>query len=111
MAAGVYLIHFNSPIAHARHYCGVAKDIDARFVEHITGRGARLTQVAVERGIEMKIVRTWPNEGRKFERKLKDGSLTDLCPICRDESRRRHTARQRARRQQKRAERLAQASQ
>lgn len=94
-----YLLHFSEPLAHARHYAGFARaDVEARVIQHQQGFGARITQVAVSRGIHLELVRVWPNGNRQFERKLKDGSLTDLCPLCRAESRRRHAARQRIRR-------------
>jgi predicted GIY-YIG superfamily endonuclease len=80
----VYLLHFNKPYAHARHYCGFAEsDVEARVAEHRAGRGARLCAVAVSAGIELELVQVWPEGDRRFERKLKDGSLTTLCPLCR----------------------------
>jgi hypothetical protein len=79
----VYLIHLDPPYKHARHYCGFAEDVKKRFTLHIIGRGARLTQVAVEAGCELKLAKVWWDEGRDFERKLKDGSLADHCPLCR----------------------------
>ena len=86
MAKGVYLIHFEQRISAAhttQHYLGYADDINARFDEHASGRGARLTQVAVERGIPFRIVRTWEGKDRRFERKLKKWKNSPkLCPCC-----------------------------
>ena len=80
---GVYLLHFDPPYKHARHYLGWARNIDLRVEHHRAGRGARLTQVAVENGIQMDLVRVWDGADRTFERKLKNGKNTPhLCPRC-----------------------------
>lgn len=84
----VYLYHFDQKIAHAQHYLGSCVDLDERDYLHQTGQGARLLQVAKERGVKFEIVRTWQG-GRQLERKLKnrhDGAR--LCPICRNERKR-----------------------
>lgn len=84
---GVYLLHFNSPIAPGKHTCqhyiGFAEDVWARVDEHAKGQGARLTRVARERGIGFKVVRVWDNKGRVFERRLKNRKEAPrLCPYC-----------------------------
>ena len=85
MTNTVYLLHFDSPIspAHtAQHYLGSCTDLRQRLADHRAGRGARLTQVAKERGIGFIVAATWPG-GRQEERRLKrrkDGRR--LCPIC-----------------------------
>lgn len=104
----VYLICFSEPIGterhRARHYAGFAEsDVQARFAAHQAGRGARITQVAISRGVGLTLVRVWPDGDRKFERKLKDGSLTELCPNCRAASMARRTARQKERRKLRRS--------
>ncbi len=88
----VYLLHFASPIspAHtAQHYLGWTRSALAeRLAEHAAGRGARLTQVALERGIGWELARTWTGETRADERKYKDGAHgARLCPVCRQERR------------------------
>lgn len=84
----VYLIHFDSPISSkhtAQHYIGFANHVSKRFAHHKKGTGARLTQVANERNIDYKIVRTWEGD-RELERKLKNQkNAPRLCPICRGE--------------------------
>lgn len=82
----VYLLHFAAPIAPGlhtcQHYLGTAEVLDARLAQHRAGKGARLCQVAKERGIAFYLVRTWEG-GRDLERRLKnrhDGPR--LCPIC-----------------------------
>lgn len=80
----VYLYHFSDKVSdHAQHYLGSADDLDKRDWLHQHGRGARLLQVAKERGIKFWIVRTWKGD-RKLERKLKNRhNAAKLCPICR----------------------------
>lgn len=81
----VYLLHFERPISPlhtCQHYLGWCLDLDARIAAHRSGAGARLTQVAVERGIGFEVVRTWPGS-RTFERLLKARKDTPrLCPVC-----------------------------
>jgi hypothetical protein len=88
-----YLLHFERPISPGhpcQHYVGWASDLGARLAEHAAGRGARLTQVAIERGIGWRLVRTWAGETRTDERRHKTGSHGKrLCPECR--GRRNHT--------------------
>ena len=52
MAAGtVYLLHFDQPYKHARHYVGwTARNVRCRLAEHAAGRGARLTGRGQGRG-------------------------------------------------------------
>lgn len=89
----VYLIHFEAPICpdtkdgrRTQHYIGWASDgnLRRRLGAHATGRGARLTQVARERGIGWRLARTWPGGDRALERKLKrSNNRWRYCPICR----------------------------
>ena len=78
----VYLIHFDEPYCHARHYLGSTYNLEARLAEHRAGQGARLTQVIRDAGIDFKLARTWEG-GRDLERRLKRWHKSpDLCPIC-----------------------------
>lgn len=86
MGAVVYLLHFERPLCPGRHtaqhYLGWALDLDVRLAAHRAGRGARLTQIAVERGIGFEVVRTWPGD-RTLERKLKNRKESPrFCPLC-----------------------------
>lgn len=86
--AHCYLLHFERAIAPGvhttQHYLGfTARPLRERIAEHRAGRGARLTQVAHQRGIAFICVRTWQNGSRSLERRLKnrkEGPV--LCPVC-----------------------------
>lgn len=83
MSAGVYLLHFDRPYRHARHYIGCSDDIERRLDHHRRGRGANLLRIVVAAGIRFDISRIWPGEGRTFERQLKRrGGATRHCPAC-----------------------------
>lgn len=78
----VYLIHFDEPYKHARHYIGSAVDLDKRLEEHARGTGSRLMAVIMAAGIPWQLARTWDG-GRQLERRLKTlGGAARLCPIC-----------------------------
>lgn len=78
----VYLIHFERPYEHARHYTGWTSDLDARLTEHQAGRGARLMSVIRDAGIGWTLARTWTGT-RSRERQLKvQGGASRHCPAC-----------------------------
>lgn len=55
----VYLLHFDQPYRHARHYTGWTSDLESRLADHRDGRGARLMSVIREAGIGFSLARTW----------------------------------------------------
>lgn len=82
----VYLLHFSQPIAPGRHtaqhYIGFTDDLQQRIAAHRAGTGARLCEVAKERGISFVVAQLWEGD-RALERKLKNRkSGPRLCPIC-----------------------------
>jgi len=84
MTAGtVYLLHFDQPYKHARHYVGwTARHVTHRLAEHAAGRGARLLAVLREAGIGWQLARLWPG-GRARERQIKrQGGHARKCPLC-----------------------------
>jgi predicted GIY-YIG superfamily endonuclease len=84
MTAGtVYLLHFDRPYKHARHYVGwTARNVRCRLAEHEAGRGARLLAVVREAGIGWQLARLWPG-GRARERQIKrQGGHARQCPLC-----------------------------
>lgn len=91
----VYVLHFSRPIGTVRqqagHYAGFASykrgGAAARVEEHREGRGARLTQVAVDNGVELQLAQVYDHCTRADERRLKNrGGLRRVCRICRGES-------------------------
>jgi hypothetical protein len=90
----VYLLHLDQPLPRgvspagkalqAGHYIGWTDDLIGRMMAHSEGKGARLTQVCVERGINFRLARTWDGMNRRFERMLKTKIKRApwLCPIC-----------------------------
>ena len=82
----IYLLHFEPPYRHARHYLGFTdNDVEQRLAEHRAGRGARLTQVAVDAGCQLLLVRTWEGD-RNTERRFKNHNHAPrFCPLCNTE--------------------------
>lgn len=84
--AVVYLLHFDRPLHHARHYLGTtSRGLGQRLVEHIGGHrtGSKLVAAVVARGIAVRVVRVWGG-GYGLERRLKRRKKSrQLCPICR----------------------------
>lgn len=80
----VYVLHFDRPFGHARHYVGWAADAEARIAAHRSGCGGRLTHHAVRAGITLEVAALHPGVTRDFERRLKNrGGAARICPICR----------------------------
>lgn len=80
----IYLIHFDRPYRHARHYLGWTTDLPSRLDAHRRGQGARLMAVITDAGIGWQLARTW-NGPRTRERQLKQRGKTRCCPVCRPE--------------------------
>ena len=83
MTGTVYLLHFDQPYKHARHYVGwTARNVKRRLAEHEAGRGARLLAVVREAGIGWQLARMWPGS-RERERQIKrQGGHARKCPLC-----------------------------
>ncbi|MFG2059689.1 hypothetical protein ACGFI9_37325 [Micromonospora sp. NPDC048930] len=78
----VYLLHFDQPYQHAKHYIGWTDDLDTRLADHAAGRGARLMAVITAAGITFRLARTWTGT-RARERQLKrQGGASRCCPLC-----------------------------
>jgi predicted GIY-YIG superfamily endonuclease len=79
----VYLLHFDEPYKHAKHYLGWTRDLDARLADHRAGSGARLLAVLKREGIGFSLARTWAPADRHRERQIKNqGGLSRSCPTC-----------------------------
>jgi putative endonuclease len=76
----VYLIHFSLPLGNplsshgtAQHYLGyTSKRVRERLIDHVLGRGAKITRAASLSGIALTVVRTWRPGTRSLERSLKN---------------------------------------
>ena len=79
----IYLLHFDQPYQHARHYTGwTGDDVLDRLERHATGQGARLMAVIREAGIGFILVRTCEGT-RHTERAIKNGGgAVRYCPLC-----------------------------
>lgn len=78
----IYLLHFDRPYRHARHYTGWTTDLQTRLAEHAAGHGARLLAVVAAKGIGWQLARTWTGP-RSRERRLKNrGGASRHCPLC-----------------------------
>lgn len=82
----VYLLHFDQPYKHARHYIGWAKDgrnLKLRLRHHENGNGAHLLKVCLDHEITWKLAKVWDDGDRSFERRLKNRhGANRFCPIC-----------------------------
>ena len=79
----VYTLHLWPPLGHAAHYTGTTPErrLARRLTDHALGRGARLTQVQIERGGSWVLAQTQPG-GRTLERRLKQHGATRRCEVC-----------------------------
>lgn len=82
----VYLLHFDRPYHHARHYMGFTTDLEARLALHAKPDNSshhRLMQVIYAAGIGFQLARVWPDGDRALERTLKRRKMAPrLCPLC-----------------------------
>ena len=75
----IYMLHFDRPYRHARHYVGWTDDLLDR---HATGYGARLVAVIWAAGIGFTLVRICEGT-RRTERAIKNaGGAVRYCPVC-----------------------------
>jgi predicted GIY-YIG superfamily endonuclease len=79
----VYVIHFDIPYKHAKHYMGFTKNVPLRMLRHQAGRGATLMRVIEEAGIDWQLAKVMVGD-RREERRLKKHSSTRYCPICKE---------------------------
>ena len=85
-----YLLCFDKPIGHSRHYLGWTSDLERRLDSHRNGPRERcvLTYELRRRGIGFKLARVWENVTIDHEKKLKrQRNSPRLCPICQERSR------------------------
>ncbi len=81
-----YLLCFDLPFGHARHYLGITDNLPQRLWGHAHGQGAKLTGYARKAGISWTLTRTWEDCDRDRERQLKNNRGAKYCPRCKAES-------------------------
>ena len=84
----VYIIHFNEPYKHAKHYTGITNDFYLRMKAHLKGKGAKLPYIVLKSGIGMKFF-IWKNnlnfkEAKKEEKRIKKviKNTARICKYC-----------------------------
>jgi hypothetical protein len=79
----VYLLHFERPFGHARHYLGWTDGpLERRLALHGGPGGANLMRHVAAAGIGWRLARVWDGD-RHRERQLKNqGGRARLCPVC-----------------------------
>ena len=90
MSWKLYVIHFDKPYKHAKHYTGIAIDVVKSMKEHRGGYGAKLMRVLKENNIGFKynIIGEYPTfslakaEEKRLKTKVKQPK--NYCPICID---------------------------
>jgi predicted GIY-YIG superfamily endonuclease len=83
----IYVLHFDAPICHARHYSGSTDDLARRLADHIHGVAAKLTAEVRRRGITFRLGSLYvvhPGERpRQVERRMKNNNNGPKhCCIC-----------------------------
>lgn len=90
MSWKVYVIHFDKPYKHAKHYTGIAKNVEARMKEHKGSYGSKLMAVLKKYNIGFKynIIAEYPtySEAKAEEKRLKTKvkQPKKYCPICKE---------------------------
>lgn len=84
----IYLVHFERPFRHAKHYLGwTGGSLAERFARHRSlaplRRGSALLRAVFAAGIEFKVVRTWKGDRNRERRMKNDGHSARVCPVCR----------------------------
>lgn len=85
----VFLLHFDEPFWHARHYAGYAVGTGrgasyARAIAGCTALGPHELVMAVQAsGIGIRVADVFVGEGRALQRRLRSShNLARHCPIC-----------------------------
>jgi len=83
----VYVLHFNPPYRHAKHYIGYTKIGLRRIERHMAGNGSPLVRAAIQFGCEVKVAHYFRKGTRDLERKLKNRKDTPrwCCECCQKE--------------------------
>ena len=84
----LYLIHFDTPLHHARHYLGATYNLKRRLRRHATNQGSRLVAAVNAANISWQLVKVWYGSFtlESITKTQKNGP--QFCPICRTTPRR-----------------------
>jgi len=80
----IYILHFDTPYYHAKHYVGYCAEgtLEQRLERHRAGHGSRLMLAIELAGIGFTVALTHPGD-RHFERSIKRAKNTSrFCPLC-----------------------------
>lgn len=77
----VYLLCFERPFGHARHYMGWTSNLYRRLDHHVMGTGANLLKHVAKAGISWRLVALYPGT-RSLERAMKNHGHARRCPAC-----------------------------
>lgn len=84
----VYVLHFEEPLSHAKHYVGSSEKLRERLTAHANGAGSNLCRVLWQAGIEWHLggLYTTSHAGiRRIERGLKNQhNAHRYCSTCSD---------------------------
>lgn len=84
--AWIYIIHFDEPLHHARHYVGCTEALKERLITHAQGHGSNILAVLKAKGISWRLAslyRTCHAGMRRVERAIKDCSAGPrFCSVC-----------------------------
>lgn len=90
--AYVYILHFQSALHHAMHYCGSTEALVQRLDIHAIGHGSKLTKALAEAGIPWSLGSLFqvPRTKRfRVERYIKNtGHLHQFCGLCTEQPKR-----------------------
>jgi predicted GIY-YIG superfamily endonuclease len=84
----IYLVHFSGRTTQGRqHYLGFTRNLERRYEQHRSGRGAGETKKAIAEGLKLSFSQTWKGTPT-LEKHLKDWSkrgrkgFAGICPLC-----------------------------
>lgn len=82
----VYILHFDTPLAHAQHYVGMTGNLATRLQAHASGHGANITEELFNNSMPWVLgglFQTTPTNARRVERDLKKSkNICRYCDIC-----------------------------
>lgn len=80
----IYLLHFNQPLKHAKHYLGYSENNPEERIElHRQGKSkVRIMEVLFKANISFSVVSIWTDKSRTDERKMKGRGKSSICETC-----------------------------